>query len=182
MKKNLTNADMQLFDQAEKYMFTGDPENNKKAASLLEKPAEHGHMGAQYFLGEYYDPGLQHGGNNGKKACYWYTKAAKQGHVEAQNNLGCLLVNGIYVSKNGTKAKYWLKKAVKQGNEVAERNFDKGGFEDTKGTILSIIGAIVFAAIVFSIMSYLFDFYSAPVHIGGAVVGWIIVREMRKRL
>jgi hypothetical protein len=131
----------------------------------------------QLLLAMDYDPGL--GGSDGKKARYWYTKAAKQGSAEAQNNLACLVFNGSGVSKNRTKAKYWYKKAAKQGYEKAQRNLDKGGFEDPIGTVLTVIGALVLGSITVSLNG---GFFSAPLYIVGLVAGWIIVKEMRKRL
>jgi len=130
---------------------------------------------AQLLLAMDYDPGL--GGSDGKKACYWYTKAAKQGSAFAQNNLACLFFNGNGVPENKTKAKYWYKKAARQGYEKAQRNLDKGGFGDPKGTILSVIGALVLSSIT---VFFIGDF--SPFYYVGLIAGWIIVKEMRKRL
>jgi len=166
-----SNFDEESVKQAIVYMALKDWE---KAFPLFEKAAEQGHMGAQYALGEYYEYGYG-GSPNGKKAALWYRKAAEQGHADAQNNLGSLYYNGDIVSKNRTKAKYWHSKAAKQGNAMASRNLNHT-YSDPFGIFLSIIGGLVLAT--FFTYSHM-NFFS---YIGGFIAGWLIVKEIRKRV
>jgi TPR repeat protein len=162
--------DAQLVDQAITYMLKEDFE---KSASLFQKAAEHGHMGAQYGLGEFYadyGKGVEH---NEKKAAYWYTKAAKQGHPDAQNNLGTLFYKGVAVAENPTKAKYWHSRAAKQGNEIAKRNLGKLNYYDPKLLVMSIFGGILCGIIFASLFGFLG-------FIGGAIAGCVIMRLIRQ--
>ena len=174
------NADQNLVDQGLSYMLKRDFE---KAFSCFEKPAEQGHMGAQYALGEFYDFGngvIQ----DGKKAAYWYKKAAEQGHGTAQYHLGVLFQHGDIVGKNGTKAKYWFTKAIKQGCQDAldyqsklSRQYTSLGeaCRDPAGIFMFIAGGLIFGGIIGALLGPAF---SLP----GAIVGGIVIREMRKRL
>ena len=169
-----SNIDEELVNQGIQYMLK---EEFEKSASFFLKAAEQGHMGAQYVLGEYYTDGRENIRSDGKKAVYWLTKAAKQGHAYAQNNLGALYYSGSLVSKNRTKAKYWFKKADKQDLIMASRNLygSEKSFLDPVGIFFSIVGGIVLG----SIMASLLGFFGFA---GGAVAGWIVCGELRKRL
>jgi TPR repeat protein len=165
-----TNVDDKLISSAISYMVSNDYE---KAIPAFEDAANQGHMGAQHALGE-----ILYGLRDEKKAVYWFKKAAEQGHPNSANWLGTIYYNGgTFIKINKTKAKYWYKRSEKLGSEVAIRNLYQNNlsFTDPLLIFLSIIAGIVtgsFAAVLFGFFGF----------IVGAVAGWIIVTEMRKRL
>jgi len=167
----------QLIEQALSLMFQN---NFEESASLFEKAAEQGHMGAQYALGELYGYGrvgaFSDGSPNTYRAAKWYKKAVKQGHMDAQNNLAVMYLNGDGVSENPTRAKYLLKKAAKQGNELAKKNLYKCDFGDTKKIVLSVFCGLAFGITLAILSESFFGF------LGGAAAGWIFVSEIRKRI
>jgi len=167
----------QLIEQALSLMFQ---DKYEESASLFEKAAVHGHMGAQYALGELYEYGrvgsFSNGNPNTYRAAKWYKEAAKQGHPDAQNNLGVMYLNGDGVSENPTRAKYLFKKAAKQGNELAQKNLYKCDFGDTKKIVFSILCGLTLGIILAVNSKSFFGF------LGGMAAGWIIVSEIRKRI
>jgi TPR repeat protein len=165
------DANEQSVKDAISYMVSKE---YKKAVSLFEKPANEGHMGAQYALGELYMEG-KGVDKDERKAVYWFTKSAEQGHQDAQANLGTLFYNGYDVPKNRTKAKYWHSLAAKQGNEVAKRNLYKLDYYDGKLIVYSVTGAILLGIVAGMAGGFV-------LFLLGAIGGWIIGRIIRKRI
>ena len=93
----------------------------KEAIKLLEKPAKHGDVHAQCWLGDcYYNGYGVPNRNHYVKAVEWYLKATAQGHAGAQYMMGRCYYNGYGVTKNISKAIDWLTKATAQGHAGAE--------------------------------------------------------------
>jgi TPR repeat protein len=89
--------------------------NYKKAARLLQKPAEQGNAEAQASLGFMYEFG-EGVRKDDQKAIYWYKKAAEQGNADAEFSLGNSYLDGERVRQDCQKGIKLLTKAAKQGH------------------------------------------------------------------
>lgn len=126
------------------------PKNSDEAQRWFEKAAGHGHLDAQYQLGELYQSknieealrryrvaakqghflsqfklgGIYETGElvpqNCRAAVRWYRMAAEQGHPEVQLHLGQLYNFGECIPKNGAEAIRWITMAADQGSAAAQ--------------------------------------------------------------
>lgn len=106
------------------YYLAGNDIINKdieQAVYWCRKAAEHGHIDAQYNLGQIYYKG-KYVRKNYDEAAKWYRKAAEQGHANAQYYLSLCYQKGNGVPKNINYALYWCRKAAEYGNSDAQRH------------------------------------------------------------
>lgn len=175
-----SDADKEIVEQAFNYMngFGNYVQDLEKAVSLFQQAAQRGHMGAQYALGElyYYEQGTDTCYKNDiEKSIYWFKEAAKQGYANAQRFLGIIYFYGMNgARKNLTKAKYWFKKAADQGDDLAWERLHSKSFSDMTTIVLSIIVGITLGSIMVSAFGFLG-------FVGGAIAGWLIVKQIRIR-
>jgi len=95
-----------------------------KASECFIKAAEHGHVIAQYNMGDHFYHGWGVSQDYAKSA-EWYRKAAEKGNNMAQTMLAYCYENGQGVSQNYTKAVEWYGKAAAQGDRGAQKEIDR---------------------------------------------------------
>lgn len=100
----------------------GIPKNYEVAAKWLSKPAEQGHVQAQFALGEIYAEGGDGVPRNYEKAAAWYLKAAEQGDAVAQHKIGVMYAEGSGIRYNAFEAEKWLRKAAERGDAKLQFN------------------------------------------------------------
>jgi len=109
--------------QAEAQMELGlvlfwEHDRYRNGMQWIQRAADQGLVGAQYFLGAE----LAVGDNVRKdlrKALRWYKRAAAQGHSEAQYNLAMMYWAGEGVRASISTAHRWLETAASRGDPVA---------------------------------------------------------------
>lgn len=95
------------------------PQSDEKAAEWFAKSAMHGHMVAQFELGNCFKNGVGVRRNN-KYAVKWWTKSAMQGFAKSQYNLAECYETGTGTAKNLTKAIIWYMELAEKGHEGAK--------------------------------------------------------------
>ena len=111
-------------------------QNYSDAVNWFLKAAEHGHVEAQFKLGNCYEYG-NGVPENSEAAARWYRKAAEQGHIEAQYELGLCYYCGEGVEENDKMFIRWMSKAAEQGDVSAQLHLacyyrDEGKAESVK--------------------------------------------------
>ena len=91
-----------------------------RMAQELRSLAEQGVAKKQYYLGRYYEAGLDGFPQNYAEAEKWYRKAAEQGYADAQCQLGDMYFRGQRVLKNAAEAWEWYLLAAEQGSEYSQ--------------------------------------------------------------
>lgn len=121
-------ADAELEGLCEKgenhYYGKGVPENYSEAARWFRMAAEHGHVRAQFLLGELYDNGIGIQ-EDVTEAIKWYRKAAEQGSAEAQTQLGHCYLEGHHVQKDVAEGVKWVRKAAESGYAHAQTDLGR---------------------------------------------------------
>ncbi|MFA6804981.1 MAG: tetratricopeptide repeat protein [Candidatus Methanomethylophilaceae archaeon] len=105
--------------------YVNDPKSKRfsKVAEYKAR-AELGDVGAQFFLGNSYENGLDVPKDN-MNATVWYRMAAEQGHSRAQYRLGMMYWEGRGVPQDRDEAKVFFKLAAEQGNTEAKKMLEK---------------------------------------------------------
>lgn len=174
------DAQFQLGETYSDYFGYGEfmayvPKDIKKGVYWYTKAAEQGHQSAQFALGNYFWNICYNWKESRKidKATFWFIKAAEQGCVVSMKCLGDISKE----ERDKRNAKFWYAKAAELGDEDAKKELQKL----KPGTvILPIIGAIVLGFLGMEVFDIIF-FAPGWGFIGGAIAGWIIVKQLRKR-
>jgi uncharacterized protein len=87
------------------------PKEYKPDKKTLLAKAQHGDLGAQFWLGAGYEQGW-FGKPDFQEALKWLRRAAKHGDPDAQNALGQMYEDGEGVPKNYVLAAQWYRKAA----------------------------------------------------------------------
>jgi TPR repeat protein len=93
-------------------------ENFEEAAKWYKIAAAHGHVQAQWCLGNLYLKGFGVK-QNSIEAVKWYQSAAEKNVAEAQFTLGEFYRSGLHVEKNPNMALNWYQKSAQAGFEPA---------------------------------------------------------------
>lgn len=92
-------------------------EDNQRAIELLHESTKQGHMGAQYYVGSYYDQKFEFA-----QAIEWYSKSALQGHASSQYNLGLIYLGRHDVPEDLAQSAKWFTLSAEQGHAKAQNN------------------------------------------------------------
>ena len=113
----------ELFELALSYYNGTDniPQDYLKAYDLFLDAAEHGHVGAQSYLGRMLSMG-EGVEKNYDEAVKWLKLAAEAGDADAQNRLGVRYNNGEGVPVDYKQAFEWMYKAASQGHPKSYGN------------------------------------------------------------
>ena len=94
----------------------GVSKDSEKAEELYLKSAGMGYALAQFYLGDYYDAGMDY-----NKAIEWFTKAGEQGYAKAYFRLGDIFYRGrIDITKDMEKALYYYEKGANLGDAQSQ--------------------------------------------------------------
>lgn len=88
----------------------------------FKKSAEQNYAPAQYWLGIFYQNGVENIAKDYKQAFTWFEKAANQGDAIAENQVGWFFRHGLGVDKNLEEAFKWYKKAALHGDNSGQNN------------------------------------------------------------
>lgn len=115
--------DEQLFARGYNYEkgSSGMPQDYVRALALYRTAADHGHIGAQNYVGYMLKNG-RGTEQNFQEAMYWFRLAADQGDAIAQCNVGVLYENGQGVERDYAAAFYWYELSAFGGYAIAQRN------------------------------------------------------------
>ena len=94
--------------------YTAVPKDQEVGFTWLEKAANNGHCGAQYYMGSMYRKGIWVEQSD-MKAFQWFERAAVNGHPVAQFSLGNYYEDDLVGKKDMTAAYDWKLKAAHQG-------------------------------------------------------------------
>ena len=104
------------------YNGTGDIQQDyQKAYDLFLDAAEHGHVGAQSYLGRMLSMG-EGVEKNYEESVKWLKRAAESGDADAQNRLGVRCNSGQGIEKDSTEAAKWFTLSAEQGHIKALNN------------------------------------------------------------
>jgi hypothetical protein len=116
-----------------------------QSARLFQQAADHGHAGAQYYLGMIYERGVGVP-RDVAAALNWYRQSATNGFAEAGVTLGNYYSDGLEVKPDYVEAFVWYGVAAAQGNRLAvafrnsmQRKLDAGQLAEAENRVAAVL-------------------------------------------
>jgi hypothetical protein len=116
-----------------------------QTARLFQQAADHGHAGAQYYLGMIYERGVGVP-RDVAAALNWYRQSATNGFAEAGVTLGNYYSDGLEVKPDYVEAFVWYGVAAAQGNQLAvafrnsmQRKLDAGQLAEAENRVAAVL-------------------------------------------
>jgi hypothetical protein len=116
-----------------------------QTARLFQQAADHGHAGAQYYLGMIYEQGAGVS-KDVAAALNWYRQSATNGFVEAGVTLGNFYSDGLEVKPDYVEAFVGYSAAAAQGNRLAvafrnsmQRKLDAGQLAEAENRVAAVL-------------------------------------------